>query len=122
MPPINRLSRLKRELKRAFNIFQTGIGYMRVAHGRPDVLMAQKLLHIAYIHPVLKQMRGKAVAQRMKSCRLAYTDPPQTLIKNLLRRYLGQAPAAFARKNIAIGFFILNIILHLHEQLLRKNR
>ncbi len=58
--------------------------------------MTQQFLHIPNIHAVLKNMRGKAVAQSMKTRILQNSSLPQRALKNFLRCAGRKHASAFA--------------------------
>jgi hypothetical protein len=70
---------------------------MRVNHRRPDILVPQEFLDGPNVIPVLEEMRGKGVAERVAGRRLGHPSPEDGLpYRPLDDRFVQVVPAPLA--------------------------
>ena len=73
-------------IQRAEHAAPSLVEHMRVNHGGAHIRMAEHLLHRANVLASLQQMRGKRVAQHMRTHRLGDLRRPRSLPNRPLHR------------------------------------
>ena len=69
---------------------------MSVDHSRSDILVPQEFLHCPNIVPILQQVRGKTVSERMATAALIETCLAYRVFDRLLEHRFGQMMSAFS--------------------------